>query len=59
VGPVHTHDHDPRCFVVDTEPTAGQFKGKGSYVYVLQEFSNRGGSTPRRTPGGSQVEPKF
>jgi len=59
VGPIHTRDHSPLCSVTNTEPTARRIMCKGSYLYALHEVSNRGGSTPRGTPGGPQVEPKF
>ena len=59
VGPVHTRDYGPRYSVADTEPTARQFRGKGYYLYTLQEVSNWGGNTPCETPGGLQVEPKL
>ena len=42
---MHTWDHGPGCFIADTEPTVRQFRGKGSYLYALQEVSNRGGIT--------------
>jgi len=58
-GPVHTQNHGPGCSIADTEPTARRFRSKWSYLYVLQEVSNRGGSTPLGTPGGPQVEPQF
>jgi len=56
VSPLRTRDHDPRCSVADTEPTVRRFRGKGSYLYALQEVSIRRGSTPYGTPGGPQVE---
>ena len=59
VGPVHNRDHDPGYSFVGTEPTARRFRGKRSYLYALQDVSNQGGSTPRGTPGGPQVEPNF
>ena len=59
VSPVHTRDHDARCSVADTEPTMRRFRGKGSYLYALQEVSIQYGSTPCGTPGGPQVEQRF
>ena len=56
---MHTQDHDPGCSVAGKKPTTRQFRGKGSYLYALQEVSSRGGTTPRGTPGGLQVEPNF
>jgi len=41
VGLVHTQDHGPGYSIADTEPTARQFRDKGSYLYALQEVSNR------------------
>ena len=59
VGPVYTQYHGPLCFIADTEPTMRRAMCKGSYLYTLHKVSNWGGSTPRGTPGGPQVEPKF
>ena len=57
VGPLHTRDHDPGCSIANTKPTMMQ--GKGSYLYTLQEVSNRGDIIPHGTHGGPQVESKF
>ena len=58
VGPIHTEDHGLGYCVANTEPTVRRFRGKGSYLYTLREFNNQGGSTPRGTPGGPQVDPE-
>ena len=58
-GPVHTRDHGPGCSVAVTKPNGGKAGAKGFIVCPWKRYNNRGGSTPRGTPGGPQVEPKF
>jgi len=61
VGPVHTREigRIKNHVVAETEPIARRIRGKEYYLYALRKVSNRGNSTPRGTPKGSQVEPKF
>jgi len=57
VGPVHARDHDPGCSV------AGVGTGREAYWRVLlcslSGTSKMGASSPRETPEGPQVEPRF
>jgi len=50
MGPVHTQDNRPGCFDAESEHAAKQ---RGS-IYIIVGVSHT-----RRTPGGSQVDPKF
>ena len=55
VSPVYIRDHDPRCSVAGTEPTARHIGG--SYKMPFMRWYQEGGSQrPPWSPGVPQVE---
>jgi len=59
MGLVHTRDHGPECFVASAR-NLPRGAGRGRVLlYAHSGRSNRGASTHRGTPEGSQIDSKF